>query len=145
MFLKEEGGWVQRETSSQDRRGPAAADPWVAIVDDHDSLRSSLARAFRLEGVRVESFASAEDFLNRTSSSAPVCLVLDMQLPLMSGHELLHRLEQDPAPVPPTVFISGHDDLLAALDGCCAPYGRLRKPFDVNVLLALVMPLTRVD
>jgi FixJ family two-component response regulator len=144
MFLKEQGAWVHREIISQERRGPTA-DPWVAIVDDHDSLRASLARAFRLEGVRVESFASAEAFLARTSSSAPVCLVLDMQLPEMSGHDLWHHLKRDPAPVPPTVFISGHDDLLAALDGCCAPYGRLRKPFDVNVLLDLVIPLTRPD
>lgn len=134
---------MPQEASSDEVRGPAA-DPWVAVIDDHVSLRSSIARALRLEGIRVESFGSAEDFLDHTTSSAPVCLVLDMQLPRMSGHELTHFLEQRRPPLPPTVFITGHDDLLAALDGCCTPYGRLRKPFDIDALLALVLPLTNV-
>src|SRR5262249_23515480 len=117
--------------------------PWIAIIDDHESLRSSIARALRLEGIRAESFASAEDYLARATSSAPVCLVLDMQLPEMSGHELMHFLHRRRPPLPPTVLISGHDDLLAAIDGCCSPYGRLRKPFEIDVLLALVVPLTQ--
>jgi FixJ family two-component response regulator len=132
---------MQRETDSSEL-DVASVEPWVAIIDDHESLRSSIARALRLEGVRVESFGSAEDFLAHAMSSEPVCLVLDMQLPEMSGHELMHFLQRCRPPLPPTVMISGHDDLLAALDGCCAPYGRLRKPFEIDVLLALVLPLT---
>jgi FixJ family two-component response regulator len=133
---------MKRDGSLHEIQSPAA-DAWVAIIDDHESLRSSLARALRLEGIRVESFASAEDFLGRATATVPACLVLDMQLPKMSGHELMHFLEQRRPPLPPTVLITGHDDLLAAVDGCCNPYGRLRKPFEFDVLLALVLPLTR--
>jgi FixJ family two-component response regulator len=115
----------------------------VGIIDDHDSLRFSLARALRLEGIRADCFASAEDFLDRATRTAPACLIVDMQLPKMSGHELVHFLERERPPSPPAVFITGHEDLLAALDGCCMPYGRLRKPFDIDSLLALVLPLTQ--
>ncbi|HXT14253.1 MAG TPA: response regulator [Gemmatimonadaceae bacterium] len=118
---------------------------WVAIIDDHESLRSSLARAFRLEGIRVESFASAEDFVGRATPTVPVCMVLDMQLPHMSGHELMHFLEREQPPLPPTVLITGHDDLLGTLDDCCTPYGRLRKPFEIDALLALVLPLMQAS
>lgn len=118
-----------------------AADGWVAIIDDHESMRSSLARAFRLEGIRAESFASAEQYLDHSVSAPPCCLVLDMQLPGMRGHELAHFLERERPPLPPTIFITAHEDLLASIDGCCPAHGRLRKPFDIHSLLVLVKPL----
>ncbi|HEY2378980.1 MAG TPA: response regulator [Gemmatimonadaceae bacterium] len=126
--------------SAQASLGPAT-DEWVAIIDDHESMRSSLARAFRFEGIRAEIFASAEAFLNRAIPTAPCCLVLDMQLPGMRGHELTHYLERERPPLPPTIFITAHEDLLASLDGCCVAHGRLRKPFEIDALLALVKPL----
>ena len=120
---------------------PAPLDAWVAIVDDHESVRSSLARALRFEGIHTRVFASAEEFLEHPMPTPPTCLVLDMQLPGMSGHELAHFLERDGRPRSPIVFITAHDDLLASLDSCCAPRGCLRKPFDIDALLALVRPL----
>jgi len=131
---------VQRQTNSVDN-DVAAVAPWVAIIDDHDSLRASLVRALRIEGIRAEGFASAESYLERVPSTEPVCLVLDMQLPRMSGHELMHLLARERPPLPPTVVITGHESMLSALDGCCRPYGRLRKPFAVEVLLELLGPL----
>lgn len=116
------------------------SDGWVAIIDDHPSMRSSLARALRLEGMRVEMFASAEEYLHLATPVAPRCLVLDMQLPGMKGHELAHYLEKDRPPAPPTIFISAHEDLLGSLD-CCASHGRLRKPFDIDALLSMLRPL----
>jgi FixJ family two-component response regulator len=117
--------------------------PWVAVIDDHDSLRGSLVRALRLEGIDAHGFDSAERYLDRDPVSEPACLVLDMQLPKMSGHELMHFLARERPPLPPTVVITGHESMLNALDGCCSPYGRLRKPFAVEVLLDLLTPLTR--
>src|SRR5829696_2979024 len=99
------------------RAGDAAASEWVAIIDDHASMRSSLSRALRVHGLRVDSFASAEEYLDRVGSPAPLCLVLDMHLPGMSGHQLAHFLARERPPLPPVIFISGHDDLLASLDG----------------------------
>lgn len=138
------------------QRGPAVPLPttaqatlvaktgeWVAIIDDHESMRSSLARALRLEGIRVEMFPSAEAFLDHSVPTAPCCLVLDMQLPGMRGHELKHYLERERPPLPPTIFITAHEDLLASLDDCCTSHGRLRKPFEIDALLSLVEPLLR--
>jgi len=126
-----------------DSRGApvAAASEWVAIIDDHASLRSSLARALRLDGFHVEGFASADEYLERGEATRPLCLVLDMHLRGMSGHELAHFLALERPPPPPVIFISGHDNLLASLDGCCTAHGRLRKPFEIDALLALVRSL----
>lgn len=104
-------------------------------------MRSSLARAFRIECIRSVTFASAEEYLDHRPPTAPVCLVLDMQLPGMRGLELAHLLERERPPLPPTIFISAHEDLLASLDGNGIAHGRLAKPFDVEELMALVKPL----
>lgn len=114
---------------------------WVAIVDDHPAVRASLGRALRFEGLDVKMFASAEEFLEHAAPSAASCIVLDMQLPRMSGHELMHFLERERAPAPPVIFITAHDDMLAAVGACCAPYGQLRKPFEIEALLRLIRPL----
>ena len=120
--------------------GSAKAE-WVAIVDDHDSMRSSLARVFRMEYIPAVAFASAEEYLEASMPSLPCCLVLDMQLPGMRGLELAQFLHRTRPPVPPIIFISAHEDLLASLDGSAIAHGRLRKPFDLEDLLGLVRPL----
>ena len=116
-------------------------DRWVAIIDDHQSMRSCLARIMRIEGIRAVVFASAEEYLDHSAPTAPCGLVVDMQLPGMSGHMLAQFLERERPPLPPTIFISAHDDLLESLEGSRLAHGRLRKPFDINALLALVVPL----
>jgi FixJ family two-component response regulator len=116
-------------------------DSWVAIIDDHESMRTSLARIMRLEGIRAGLFASAEAYLDYSAPTAPRCLVLDMQLPGMSGLQLAQFLERERPPLPPTIFISAHEDLLASLEDSHLAHGRLRKPFEVDALLALVKPL----
>jgi two-component system, LuxR family, response regulator FixJ len=113
----------------------------VAIVDDHESMRSSLARALRIECIRSVTFASAEAYLDHAASIAPCCLVLDMQLSGMRGLELARLLERERPPLPPTIFISAHEDLLASLDGDGVAHGRLAKPFELDELMALVKPL----
>ena len=120
--------------------GPAA-DTWVAIIDDHQSVRSCLARVMRLEGIRAAVFASAEEYLDHAAPTAPSCLVLDMQLPGMSGYTLAQLLERERPPLPPIIFISAHEDLLASLEGGGLAYGRLSKPFEIDALLAFVKPL----
>lgn len=122
------------------RSGEAKAE-WVAIIDDHESMRSSLARAFRLEEVSTVAFASAEAYLDHSAPTAPCCLVLDLQLPGMRGLELAQLLDRERPPLPPTIFISAHEDLLASLDGSALAHGCLRKPFELDELMGLVSPL----
>jgi len=117
------------------------ADRWVAIIDDHQSVRSCLTRVMRLEGIPAAVFASAEEYLDYSASTAPCCLVLDMQLPGMSGYTLAQFLARERPPLPPTIFISAHDDLLASVKDDRLAYASLRKPFEIDQLLALVKPL----
>ena len=118
-----------------------ATEKWVAIIDDHRSVRSCLVRVMRLEGIHAVVFASAEEYLAHPAPTAPSCLVLDMQLPGMNGYALAQFLERERPPLPPTIFISAHEDLLASLEDDRLAHGSLRKPFEIDALLALVKPL----
>jgi len=133
---------MRYRTEALEGRHPGpAADTWVAINDDHQSVRSCLARVMRLEGIRAAVFASAEEYLDHAAPTAPSCLVLDMQLPGMSGYTLAQLLERERPTVPPIIFISAHEDLLASVADDRLTHGTLRKPFEMDDLLALVKPL----
>jgi FixJ family two-component response regulator len=82
----------------------------VFIVDDDASVREALGRLVRSAGLRVEAFASAEEFLTRASPDSPSCLVLDVQLPDLSGLDLQRRMV-DANNEMPIVFITGHGDI----------------------------------
>jgi FixJ family two-component response regulator len=115
-------------------------EPWVAVIDDDPSIRCSLARVFRADGIRVETFGSAEEFLDRTELGEPQCIVLDVQLGKLSGFELQDRLAALGSSTP-IIFITAHEEIpssrLARRAGAC---GYLRKPFDTEALIALVRP-----
>ena len=112
----------------------------MGIVDDDPSIRSSLARVLRLHGIHAETFASAEEFLERLPRGAPRFLVLDVHLGGRSGFELQDQLVSQGA-APPIVFITAHESIPAArLEPATGALGFLRKPFDAAALLALVIP-----
>jgi two-component system, LuxR family, response regulator FixJ len=111
---------------------------WVGIVDDDPSVRRSLARVLRLQGIRVETFASGEEFLEHLSRGVPDCLVLDVHLGGLSGFEVQDVLRERGNP-PPIIFITAHDDIpTSRLCDAAGPCGYLRKPFDVNVLITRI-------
>ncbi len=72
----------------------------VYIIDDDASVRRGLARLVREGGHAVESFASAEDFLETlpTAFSRPTCALVDLQMPGLGGLELQERLSRSPVP-----------------------------------------------
>jgi FixJ family two-component response regulator len=82
----------------------------VFVVDDDASVREALERLIRSAGLRVEAFASAEEFLNRPRADAPSCLVLDVRLPDLSGLDLQRRMVEANNEIP-IVFITGHGDV----------------------------------
>jgi FixJ family two-component response regulator len=82
----------------------------VFVVDDDASVREALARLIRSGGLRVEVFASAEEFLTRPRADAPSCLVLDVQLPDLSGLDLQRRMADANNEIP-IIFITGHGDI----------------------------------
>ena len=127
----------------------SVADEWIAIIDDDDSVRHSLARIVRSRGIRAQTFASAEDFLSRDDASAPCCLVLDVQLGGLSGFDLCDEMAARSDRTPPVIFMTAHDDIASTqLAYRAGSSGYLRKPFYAEALLALVLPhlaLTRSE
>jgi len=118
-------------------------DGWVGIVDDDASMRSCLARVFDANHIPCATFSSAEEFLQRRETARPACMVLDVHLGGMTGFDLHDRLAASGPPLCPVVFVTAHDEIPIAqfhrAEGCTL----LRKPFDIEALLALVRPHLR--
>lgn len=85
-------------------------DGRVFLVDDESDLRTALERVLRAEGLQVEAFASAADFLARVPADAEGCLVLDVAMPELDGLALQQRLLARGTRLP-IVFLTGHGDI----------------------------------
>ena len=81
----------------------------ISIIDDNASIRIALKRLIESTGLPVEDFASAEEFLVSCRSQDSACLILDLQLPGMSGLELQSQLHIS-NPGVPIIFISARLD-----------------------------------
>ena len=107
----------------------------VFVVDDDPSVRRGLERLLRTAGHRVESFASAREFLERPEHEGPRCLVLDVRMPGQSGLDLHDRLVASGRDIP-VIFITGHADVPMAVRAMKAgAVDFLSKPFDDAELL----------
>jgi FixJ family two-component response regulator len=108
----------------------------VFIVDDDEGVRCALARLLRASGYHVESFDSPDALLNRADlASVPTCLILDLQMPGMTGLEVQRNLDQ----LLPIVFLTGHGDIgssVEAMKGGALDF--LPKPVCESLLLAAV-------
>lgn len=85
-------------------------DPIVFVIDDDRMIRDGLHSLIRSVGLRVETFASAQDFLTAKRPDAPACLVLDVRMPGLSGLDLQVKLGEAGIPLP-IIFITGHGDI----------------------------------
>ncbi len=90
--------------------GSRDSDNIIAIVDDDPSVREGLDSLIRSAGWRAESFASAREFLARAAAELPSCLILDLQLPGLSGLELQTRMAETGLEIP-IVFLTGHGSI----------------------------------
>jgi len=114
------------------------SDALIAIVDDDPSVRESLESLIRSTGLRVEAFASAQEFLARPQGDAPSCLVLDLQLPGLSGLDLQKQLAEVSLEIP-IVFITGHGNVPASVQAMKAgALEFLTKPFAEEDLLRAI-------
>ena len=93
-----------------ERQRTAGEQPVVFVIDDDGMVRDAVKDLLRSVGLRVESFGSAQDFLQSKRSDAPGCIVLDVRLPGASGLEFQRTLVQSGIPLP-VIFISGHGDI----------------------------------
>ena len=109
--------------------------PMVYLVDDEFAIRDSLTLLIESSGQAVRSFESAEAFLNNYNPEQPGCLLLDVRMPLMSGHELQTELLNREISIP-IIFISGHADIPDSAKAFRAgAVDFLEKPFNNEVLL----------
>lgn len=116
----------------------------VFIVDDDASLRESLKNLIRSVGLRVEPFASAQEFLRSKRPDVPGCLVLDVRLQGLSGLDLQKRMADSDIEMP-IIFISGHGDIPMTVQAMKAGAVEfLTKPFrDQDLLDAVQHALER--
>ncbi len=107
----------------------------VCIVDDDASIRESVESLLRAEGLRVETYCSAKEFLARPSAEGPGCLVLDVELPGLSGLELQRELFRAESDIP-IIFLTGHGNIPMSVRAIKAgAFEFLTKPFDPEDLL----------
>jgi FixJ family two-component response regulator len=119
----------------------------VFVVDDDEPVRKSLERLIRSVGLRVETFASAQQFLSSQWPSrvdVPRCLVLDVRLPGLSGLDLQKRMAEINLEIP-IVFITGHGDIPTSVRAMKAGAVEfLTKPFrDRDLLDAIEQAIER--
>ncbi len=122
----------------------AAAVPTVFVIDDDGGMRQAIQDLVESVGLRVEAFATGEEFLKRPRTADPSCLVLDVRLPQMSGLEFQQKLAELGVRIP-IIFITAHGDIpmsVRALKSGAVEF--LTKPFrDQDLLDAIQQALQR--
>jgi FixJ family two-component response regulator len=109
--------------------------PTVFIIDDDASVRKSLSRLLRSAGYTTETFASAEAFLGREHFNGIGCLLLDVQMPGLTGMDLQEELNRADYHMP-IIFITGHGNIPMSVEAMKkGAVDFLTKPFDDKELL----------
>jgi FixJ family two-component response regulator len=116
----------------------AENSPIIFVIDDDASVRTSLSRLLRSAGLNVETFPSAEAYLERKRNDGLGCIVLDVCMGGLSGTDLQARLAQDGCDLP-IIFLTGH----GSIPVCAGAMKRgavdfLTKPVDDEVLLQAI-------
>jgi FixJ family two-component response regulator len=122
-----------------------AAVPTVFIVDDDRGVRQAIQDLVESVGLRAESFATGQEFLDRKQISGPSCLVLDVRLPQMSGLDFQRKLTNVGARIP-IIFITAHGDIpmsVRAVKSGAVEF--LTKPFRDQDLLDAIQQALQLD
>ena len=121
------------------------ADAIVFVVDDDEGMRQSLKNLIGSVGLRVEAFASAQEFLRSKLTDVPGCLVLDVRLPGLSGLDLQKRMAEAGIEIP-IIFITGHGDIPMTVQAMKAGAVEfLTKPFRDQDLLDAIQQALQHD
>src|SRR5262245_52986385 len=112
--------------------------PVVFVLHDDDSVRESLELLIESAGWQAETFASAEEFMGHRRPAGPRCLVLDVDLPDVSGLDVQRRLAAEGGYMP-VIFVTGHGDVAISVKAMKAgALEFLTEPFEDDVLLAAI-------
>jgi FixJ family two-component response regulator len=110
----------------------------ISIVDDDPSMCEATISLLKSCGFTAQVFHSAEEFLNSPHSAQTKCLILDVQMPGMSGLQLQRRLVAETRRIP-IIFISAHEDQNTRNEAMrSGAFAFLAKPFCAETLLAAI-------
>ena len=113
-------------------------DGVVSVVDDDASLRRSLQNLLTSAGFRVETFESAEVFLESRPRERTGCIVLDLRMPGMGGLDLLRHLTASGARIPVIIMTANGDDDMRQRSLQAGAVAFLEKPIQGTVLIGAV-------
>lgn len=124
---------------------PSEDTPVVFVIDDHPGMRKSLRYLLESAGHRVETFATAREFLADHDPAQRGCLVLDMRMPGMTGLDLLDELANR-SDYRPAIMITGFGSVPSAVRAMKAgAIDFLEKPFDDDELLERIQHGLQLD
>jgi DNA-binding response OmpR family regulator len=116
--------------------------PYILVVDDDADFRAGLRTALEMKGYQVDEAANGEEALLSLAEKPPLLVLLDLQMPVMNGREMLQRMRATPdLKEVPVVIISGFGfEWEAELMGA---QGYIGKPFEAQELEATIANLLR--
>jgi two-component system, LuxR family, response regulator FixJ len=110
----------------------------ICIIDDDSAMRDSLSMLLDLKGFSVDCFSSAQQFLSRRPQTLPTCLLIDVNMPEISGVELLERLKGSGFEAP-CIMMTGQGQVATAVRAMKAGASDfIEKPFDETSLLDVI-------
>ena len=110
----------------------------LAVIDDDPAVLRAIGRLLRAEGYRVSAYTCGEEFLGSLRKARPRCVVMDLNMPKVSGYDLLATLSREAAQIPVIVVTADQDPALAARLRKLGARVCLRKPIDEGALLEQV-------
>ena len=123
----------------------SAPEATVFLVDDDEAVRHSVSLLIRSVGLAVESYASAQEFLDHYDPEKPGCLVLDIRMPGMSGMELQKKLNASVGLLP-IIFITAHGEIPLATQALRAgAVDFIQKPLSPQTLLERIQEALDLD
>jgi FixJ family two-component response regulator len=112
--------------------------PTVVVVDDDISIRQSLELLIQDEGWQPALFESAQEFLAQLPTVVPSCLILDVNLPDLSGLDIQQRISDEKSSIP-IIFITGYGDVPTSVKAMKAGAAEfLTKPLDDRILIGAI-------
>lgn len=114
------------------------SQPVIAIVDDEMSMLRALRRLLRSAGFAVVTYTSAEEFLQSGLQHRIACLVLDVQMPQMTGFDLLAQLAASGMALPVIIITARTDEQTRRRAEQAGVVAYLRKPFEEEALLEAI-------
>ncbi|TVQ75608.1 MAG: DNA-binding response regulator [Phycisphaeraceae bacterium] len=117
----------------------------VFLIDDDDAMRKSIDYLIRSIGLRCQSYATAQDFLDGADPETPGCILTDVRMPGLSGLDLLEEI-RGRAFLSPVIIITGHADVPMAVRAFkSGALDFIEKPFNDQMLLDKVQEAIELD